>query len=735
MGLVLVLGSIVALTVVHPRNFEDQAHPRYQPGVVATHDVIADHGFSLVRDDIAMESARRDARRQSPVVLRHRESVQIAQGAILEGFYSDLDSGGAELAERWSFGLSDEDLALFTGRTSEGRHLRRLAAGLLERLFEQGVVGGDVARIDRPLVVRRDGRERAVDSHALVSKADLALVLQDRLQEMTDGRDEQRVVAGLVRALAEPNLIYDVDESELRARHAEGAVPSVIAQVRAGERVVAAHEIVSELQAAKLEAYQASSDGRERRSGPWPRARLLTAHATMLGLSILAFGLYLSRYRPEMWSHPRRFLMPFAIFIVVAATCIPILATGGLDDLLAPVTLAAVLGVILMDVHAAVMISVLSACAMALYSASPAASTLPEILTSIGVVFFLTNIRKRALFYRTTLVTAALGAVVVLGVDQTLGFAIDRTLVRVASQVGSVLASFLLALFMLPAFERVFGVTTDLSLAEYTDLNHPLLRRLATEAPGSFHHSIMMANLAEAAAIAIGANPLLARAGAYFHDIGKMLKAGYFIENQIGVPNKHDQLTPPMSALVIQSHVKEGIELARRNRLPQAIIDFIPEHHGTSVISYFYNKAVESDERGPVRMDDYRYPGPKPQSRETAIVMIADTVEASSRTLGDPSPARLEQLIKKSVNDKFANGQLENSKLTLADLRQIGDAFLPILIGAFHQRVEYAETAEHHFQKKEKDRIHRDRKVRVAEHEALSKSRSGGRVSSGGGGS
>ena len=253
--------------------------------------------------------------------------------------------------------------------------------------------------------------------------------------------------------------------------------------------------------------------------------------------------------------------------------------------------------------------------------------------------------------------------------------------------------STILTIGLLPIFESLFEVTTDITLLELSDLNHPLLKRLSLEAPGTYHHSIIVGNLAEAGAKAIGANTLLARVGAYYHDIGKVDKPEYFVENQMGAKNKHEKLTPSMSALILESHVKEGVEMAEEVNLPRAVIDFIHQHHGTTVMSYFYNKALEQG-AGQDLKDEYRYPGPRPHSKETAIVMLADAVEAASRVLEDPKPSRIKSRIKKIIDSKLETGELSDSDLTFKELSAIEQAFLPVLISIFHPRVEYPETAE-----------------------------------------
>jgi cyclic-di-AMP phosphodiesterase PgpH len=244
---------------------------------------------------------------------------------------------------------------------------------------------------------------------------------------------------------------------------------------------------------------------------------------------------------------------------------------------------------------------------------------------------------------------------------------------------------------VLPLFEAIFGYTTDIKLLELANLNHPALRELILRAPGSYHHSMMVGSLCEAAADAIGCNSLLARVGAYYHDIGKAKNPQYFAENQKIGENPHDKLKPNMSALIIKSHVKDGLDMARQHRLPVEIQDFIAQHHGTSLIAFFYHraKALEDPDIPEVDEKDYRYPGPRPQTRETAICLLADGVEAASRAMPNPSPARLKGLVQTMINKAFTDGQLDECELTLKDLNSIAKAFTRILTGIYHHRPEY----------------------------------------------
>ncbi len=265
----------------------------------------------------------------------------------------------------------------------------------------------------------------------------------------------------------------------------------------------------------------------------------------------------------------------------------------------------------------------------------------------------------------------------------------DTPKIAIAAFANGIIVTILVSA-LLPLFEYLFKITTDISLLELLDLNQPLMRDLLIEAPGTYHHSIIVGNLAEAAAEAVGVNPLLARVSAYYHDIGKIKMPDYFIENQIASVSKHDKLAPRMSSLILLSHVKEGVELAKRQDLPQVIIDIIQQHHGTSVQTFFYQKAKEQhDELTPLTEEDFRYPGPKPQSRVAALVLMADAVEAASRVLTDTSPARVSLLVDRIINHCFIDGQLDNCELTLKDIREIRMHFVYLLSSMYHKRINY----------------------------------------------
>ncbi len=315
-------------------------------------------------------------------------------------------------------------------------------------------------------------------------------------------------------------------------------------------------------------------------------------------------------------------------------------------------------------------------------------------ISSMSGAFFSTKVRKRTKIIRAGIIAGAVEFFVVYLLSKNLGYNDLWELFKVNMSNGFI--SSVIVIGILPLFEMIFGVITNISLLELSDFNHPLLRKMILEAPGTYQHSLVVANLAETAAEEIGANSLLARVGSYYHDIGKISKAEYFSENQMlaSQRDKHKKLNPSMSRLIIMNHVKEGIDSAKKNRLNKKLIDFIAQHHGTTLVYYFYKMAQTQSQDNKNAEETFRYPGPKPQSKEVAIVHLADTIEARSRALDEPSPSRIKEMVRDSINKKFLDGQLDDSDLTLKDLESIAKVFIRILNAMFHTRIDYPKEED-----------------------------------------
>ncbi|MEW6744564.1 MAG: HDIG domain-containing metalloprotein [Planctomycetota bacterium] len=415
------------------------------------------------------------------------------------------------------------------------------------------------------------------------------------------------------------------------------------------------------------------------------------ATGTLLGLG----AIYLLRYQRECFADLRRLLT--LVLVAVALGGAAQLARGGPATLanLLPIPLAALLLSIVFSPRLAIEVTALLTLLAALTIGPREDLVLVLVVLFAGAVLgalSATRVRKRSTLVRVGLVVGLFMAllhftlVVAIG-----GVAVYEWNLRGGIALGHGVISGFLLTGLLPAIEHLTGTVTDIRLLELSNQNEqPLLRRLLLTAPGTHHHSFVVGTLAESAAEAIGAHALLCRVGAYYHDIGKMNKPEYFSENSVEARIKHSGLSPEMSTLVITAHPKDGLELADYYGLPEPLKAFIAEHHGTTAVEYFYQKALE--QRGEVARDAYRYAGPRPQSRETAILMLADSVEASSRTLRDPTPARIEALIDEIVRMKMEDGQLDDCQLTMRELNKIKEAFLQVLLGIYHYRPSYPRT-------------------------------------------
>ncbi len=358
-----------------------------------------------------------------------------------------------------------------------------------------------------------------------------------------------------------------------------------------------------------------------------------------------------------------------------------------------PIPMGAMLVTLIFDFHAAIIFSFIISIMTGIWLNNPL-YTVYAFVGSLTAAFSVIRCKRRSSLLKGGLYVSAvnvLTAGVLLLFDGNLFAPMSPHTFIFAAMSGIMVAA--IVSLLLPVIEYVFAVTTDISLIELIDLDQPLMHNLMIAAPGTYHHSIIVGNLAEAASEAVGANPLLARVTACYHDIGKIRMPEYFVENQTNSANKHEKLMPHMSSMILISHVKEGVELARQYKMPKQIVDIIQQHHGTSLITFFYQKALEQTKDDLPLQEDYRYPGPKPQTRVAAIVMMADAVEAASRSLTEPTPARITALVDKIINHIFLDGQIDECELSLKDISEIKKRFTYILTSIFHRRIEYPEIA------------------------------------------
>jgi putative nucleotidyltransferase with HDIG domain len=671
----------------------------YELGAIATVDIRAPYDFSY-EDEVTTRARRDEAEAEV--------GFEIGRQGIVEGEYTE----DADRATLFSAVRSAFEVAL-TEREFDFLLDEQFRPELEQSLSE--VVGsmGQREIIDnkerllasgRP-ILRRDeisGSSRLVrDFSRLLALEEARRQLGERATLPTELKPAVRNRLIQIGAhFIEPTLTFNFAETQTLRQEAREEVEPAYFQIKKGRIIVRTGDEIDE---AVVRQLQILSDVEGRR---WRLAGGVGAF--MLSGILLYFLWYLLRpARPTLAWKRRSFAMVGLIVVVqlVLARGVFFVANAVGEQIVTPpfnnvpsyqylIPLAAVgvLVSLLENVPTALVASVVFSVAHGLMTGNLQLAVF-ALLSNVGAVLGMFQYKQRTALIKTGLWIGSVNLVVVLAIDlltdryiplSTFGF--DLLCAFLGGAAVAVVVSFLL-----PALESLFDRTTDIKLLELSNNNIPLLRNLALEAPGTYHHSVVVGSLAEAAAENIRANPIFCRTAALYHDIGKLQKVDYFVENQYGGTNRHDRLSPRMSALIIASHVKEGIEMAKEMSLPPEIVDIIPQHHGTKLITYFYEKAKESHDPalGEVSEAEFRYPGPKPQTKEAGIIMIADGVEAASRTLEDPSPARLKGVIRQIIDYIFLDGQLDECDLTLRDLEKISQAFLRVLMGIHHHRVDY----------------------------------------------
>lgn len=552
----------------------------------------------------------------------------------------------------------------------------------------------DSIRTDE-IIVRNDEErvQRTVSKDNVYGLNEAYSYVQSQLQERFSERPEYADLGySFFRAIFQPSLRYLRAETLQERERRANKISIIQGGIEQGDIIVSNGERVTPEVKRQLTSLERVRAERSASSIVWKQ---LGGELTLTLIIYLIFFLFVYFIRQEIFQDNKKLLLVTLVFAAIVALFGVTVRLEWASLYVVPVALAAVQLTIVFDARLALIGTLTLACIGGAMLGLDLEFTLATFVAGMLGIYSVRDIKNRGQFFLTTLLVFA-GYVVVLGASWlylgTPAEMFGREVMFAA--IGS--AFTVVSQFMLWILERSFDVTTDLTLLELSDTNRPLLKKLSLRAPGTFNHSLQVANLAEAAADRIGANALLTRVGALYHDIGKMLKPEYFVENQRTGSNPHDQLKPRMSALIIASHVKEGVEMAKEYGLPRRVLHFIPTHHGTSRIEYFYRKAVEQTEEddSPVMESEFRYPGPRPDSRETGVLMLADSVEAASRSLDEPTHNRLKSLIDLIVREHIEDGQLDHTDLTFRDITQIKDTFLSMLTGIYHVRVKYPDQEQ-----------------------------------------
>jgi len=528
---------------------------------------------------------------------------------------------------------------------------------------------------------------------------DMRDVLASRSREVLKGLPpgERALIQSMARQMLKPNVFFDPEATREMKKKVMANVHPIVREIRKGDIIIHRGERITPELVERLQAMERET------TATWKAMNFIGLLVMTFFLIFIPYDFSVKNIRKVKFS-PRDLIflsillvlfplmLKFFYYISFAVKAVfPFLSARNLL-FLCPLAAAGMFVRVALNSEIVLLFSVVLSILFAV---------IVDFSVPFGVIVFLMNLlgaelvsrcEKRSKVLWAGLASGLLGGVLMAANHMIQGaFFTYATVWGVFFAILGGLISGVVVLGLTPPLEALFGYTTDVKLLELANLDHPLLKEMVLKAPGTYHHSIIVASLAEAAARDIGAHPILVRVGAYYHDIGKIKKPFYFIENQQQGINRHDKLTPSMSSLILISHVKEGVELAKAYHLGKEIIDIIRQHHGTSLIRYFYNKAVEAAGGNAEEIDEkvFRYPGPKPQTREAGLIMLADAVEATTRSLESPTPARINTIVQETINRIFIDGQLDECELTLKNLHQIADRFRIVLMAIFHHRIDY----------------------------------------------
>jgi putative nucleotidyltransferase with HDIG domain len=675
--------------------------PIYEIGSVASDNVIAPFAFRVSKSPDELQREQDALIRAAEPIYRYVPSALDSSLRRVDDFTSAVRNAAAS-ADARTIVAAIQRAGLTQALTltpQEAQYLssptrRDALLGTVRRVFERwlgpGVTtSGALDNVRGDVVLRVGGDERRVPSDSIVTFS----MLMSRAHLIEP--DPNSVVARdlyrrLLSAFFHPTIVLDRAATELRRDELRRSVPTTKYQVLAGEKIIGANEVVGREEHEKLRALH---DALDQRHASERGARRVVGAIMFNFLVIVLLGLSLVLFRPLVYARMRWTLMFASAIAIVIVGAFLVAQTRPVRPELVPVALAVVVISALFDQRIAMITAMVLAILVGFQGVFRGTNALfINIIGGAVAAFTVSAIRRRNQSYYWILAIAAAYFLAAIAIGLTLDLPTRDFLLSAGLGALNALVSVLLALLLLPMAESFTGIETDLTLLEWSDLNRPLMQRMSMEAPGTYAHTIAIANLADAAARAIGANPLLARVGAYYHDIGKIARPQYFVENQPKGRNPHDKLKPGTSAQIIRNHIREGLELAEQHKLPKALRAFITEHHGTGEISYFREKAKERGDTS-LATTEYAYPGPLPQSAETAVVMLADGVEAATRVLSEPTSDRIRDVVDHIVKLRMEQGQLRDAPITLKQIDVIKEQFVRVLTGMYHNRVDYPASS------------------------------------------
>lgn len=517
--------------------------------------------------------------------------------------------------------------------------------------------------------------------------------VRNKIRELNYTEEVNEAIIEFTLHFIYPTLVYNEDATNLEIEQAKNNVSKYAGIVNENERIIAKHDRITKQIKLIIESYKEAKGETIGSEGIILQLLGKFLHISFF-ITILAIYLYLFRKKIFYDNTKIVLISIIVVFVSFVTYLINHIAVKAPIHFLIFVPAASMIFTIVFDSRVGFYLTVILSLIVGALRGNDYTFMAMNFIAGGLSVYTVRDIKNRTQIFRSFLfiLIGYTASILAFGLER---FApAESMLIEFAFAASNALISPVLTYGLLIFFERLFNITTDLTLLELSNFDRPLLRELARKAPGTFNHSMTMGTIAEAAAEKIGANALLARVGAYYHDIGKIIEPQGFVENQMNSQNLHESLPPEESAKLIVKHVNEGIDLARQYKLPQELIDFIPMHHGTSVSTYFYEKAKNLYGDDKVKLDDYKYPGPKPNSKETAIVMLADGCESAVRSISDPDALKVENMINNIFNSRLKESQLDDAPITFSDISKMKEAFLSILISQHHRRIKYPKQED-----------------------------------------
>lgn len=702
-------------------------------------DLTAPFTFSINKTASELEKERQEIRDNTPPIFKIDTNVPITIQTRLDSIYreiqpvmeayhewqsavrtsastADLDSSNFEQAlnesdidfteSSWQILLENYDRVQNSDLAPSqfiGVSIKQQLELLIDQLMDQGVINQNKNNLQTDKITIRNNRastEQSIDIARIRDLKEANEFVQFRLNRVFD-EQQARLAMEIYNRVMQPNLRFSQEDTQNRLDEALSNISETKGAIAQGQVIIRRGDLVSTERANILESLAEARSENASNIEKWIR---FGGQLVIIIAVTFVFFMYIYLYRRTITSNNALFFLVFITLGLVSFAAGLINYLDIADPYIIPVAIAPIVLTIIFDSRVGLVSSIMLASLLGLINGNSFEFVIATFTACSLGVFSVRDIKDRSQFFFTTPGIVFISYILVVGsfnVATLSGFEMFISdLMYIA--ISSVFILFTYPVILL--FEKIFGVTTDFTLIELGDTNQPILKELMNKAPGTFHHSLQVANLSEAAASAIGANSLLCRVGALYHDIGKMVKPEYFVENQTKGNNEHDKLKPQMSAMVIKAHVSEGVKMAQEEDLPEIIIDFIKTHHGTSVIRYFYEKAKEDESlKSMLQEDQFRYEGPLPASKETGILLLADGIEAASRAMKNPTYSKLENLVNRMVDDRVAEGQLSHCPLTFRHLQVIKETFLNILVGVYHSRVEYPEDKEREAEEKARE--------------------------------